>query len=137
VAERGFKLEGVVPSLPLDAMLRPEEKAALRMIKIDVEGREPDVFRGMSDLIRNSRDDLELVIELSPDWWSDAALDVPNVLQPFVDAGFNIYEIGNSYWPWRYLWPRNVPRPRRRRSRLPKRAHRLDLILSRRDVEFL
>ena len=137
VAERGFVLEGVVPSLPLDGMLRPDEKAALRMIKIDVEGREPDVFRGMTDLIRDSRDDLELVIELSPDWWSDSGLTVPDALQPFVDAGFNIYEIRNSYWPWRYLWPRSVSRPRRRRSRLPQRAHRLDLILSRRDAEFL
>ena len=137
VAERGFELEGVVPSAPLDAMLRPEETAALRMIKIDVEGREPDVFRGMEEIIRRSRDDLELVIELSPDWWSDSTADVGVVLQPFVDDGFNIYEIRNSYWPWRYLWPRSVPRPRRRRSPLPRRAHRLDLILSRRDVEFL
>ena len=137
VAERGFELEGVVPSLPLDAILRPEEKAALRMIKIDVEGREPEVLRGMRGLIGDSREDLEIVIELSPNWWSDPTLTVPNVIQPFVDAGFNIYEIRNSYWPWRYLWPRSVPRPRRRRSRLPRRADRLDLILSRRDVDFL
>ena len=137
VAERGFALEGVVPSLPLDAILRPEEKAALRMIKIDVEGREPEVLRGMGGLIGDSREDLEIVIELSPNWWSDPTLTVPNVIQPLVDAGFNIYEIRNSYWPWRYLWPRDVPRPRRRRSRLPRRADRLDLILSRRDADFL
>ena len=137
VAERGFELEGVIASLPLDDMLTPEESAALRMIKIDVEGREPDVLRGMEDLIRKSRDDLEVLVELSPDWWTDPALGVPEVLQPFLDAGFNVYEIENSYWPWRYLWPRSIPRPKRRRSRLPRRAHRLDLILSRRDVEFL
>jgi FkbM family methyltransferase len=137
VAERGFALEGVVPSLPLDAILRPEEKAALRMIKIDVEGREPEVLRGMGGLIGDSRADLEIVIELSPNWWSDPTLTVPNVIQPLVDAGFNIYEIRNSYWPWRYLWPRDVPRPRRRRSRLPRRADRLDLILSRRDADLL
>jgi len=137
VAERGFALEGVVQSLPLDAILRPEEKAALRMIKIDVEGREPEVLRGMGRLIGDSRQDLEIVIELSPNWWSDPTLTVPNVIQPLVDAGFNIYEIRNSYWPWRYLWPRDVPRPRRRRSRLPRRADRLDLILSRRDADLL
>jgi len=137
VAERGFALAGVVQSLPLDAILRPEEKAALRMIKIDVEGREPEVLRGMGRLIGDSREDLEIVIELSPNWWSDPTLTVPNVIQPLVDAGFNIYEIRNSYWPWRYLWPRDVPRPRRRRSRLPRRADRLDLILSRRDADLL
>jgi FkbM family methyltransferase len=137
VAERGFELEGVVTSLPLDDMLRPEETSALRMIKIDVEGREPDVLRGMERLIAHSRDDLELVIELSPDWWADPELTVAQVIQPFLDAGFNVYEIRNSYWPWRYLWPRSVPRPRRRRSRLPRRADRLDFIFSRRDVEVL
>ena len=137
VAERGFQLEGVVSSLPLDDMLRPEEMGALRMIKIDVEGREPDVLRGMEQLIGNSREDLELVIELSPDWWTDPDLTVTEVIQPFLDAGFNIYEIRNSYWPWRYLWPQSVSRPRRRRSRLPRRAERLDFIFSRRDVEVL
>ena len=137
VAERGFELEGVIPALPLDAMLRPEETRVLRMIKIDVEGREPDVLRGMEGLIRSSREDLEVLIELSPDWWTDPALGVPEVLQPFLAAGFNVYEIRNSYWPWRYLWPRCIPRPKRRRSRLPRRADRLDLILSRRDAEFL
>jgi len=137
VAERGFELEGVVASAPLDTLVPPEDRAQLRMIKIDVEGREPDVLQGMSDVVRGSRDDLEILVELSPNWWSDPALTVPDLLQPFIAAGFNVYEIRNSYWPWRYLWPRSVPRPRRRRSRLPRRADRLDLILSRRDAEFL
>jgi FkbM family methyltransferase len=137
VAERGFELEGVIPSLPLDAVLTSEEKAVLRMIKIDVEGREPDVLRGMEDLIRDSREDLEVLLELSPNWWSDSTLAVPDVLQLFLSAGFNVYEITNSYWPWRYLWPRRVSRPKRRRSRLPRRADRLDLVLSRRDADFL
>jgi len=137
LADRGFELEGVIPSLPLDAVLTSQERATLRMIKIDVEGREPDVLRGMEDLIRESRDELEVLIELSPNWWTDSTLAVPDVLQSFLSAGFNVYEIRNSYWPWRYLWPRSVPRPKRRRSRLPRRADRLDLVLSRRDVEFL
>jgi FkbM family methyltransferase len=137
VAERGFELEGVIPSRPLDDMLAPQEKAGLRMIKIDVEGREPDVMHGMEDLLRTSRQDLEVLVELSPEWWSDATLGVRDVLDPFLVAGFNIYEIKNSYWPWRYLWPRSVPRPRRVRRPLPQRIDRLDFILSRRDVEFL
>jgi len=137
VAERGFELEGVIPSVPLDAMLTPQELATLRMIKIDVEGREPDVLRGMEDLVRDSRHDLEILIELSPNWWTDPALSVGDVLQMFLRAGFNVYEIQNSYWPWRYLWPRSVSRPKRRRASLPRRADRLDLILSRRDAEFL
>jgi len=137
VAERGFELECVIPSLPLDKLLAPEEIALLRVIKVDVEGREPEVLRGMAELVRDSRVDLEVLIELSPNWWADSTLAVTDVLQPFLSAGFNIYEIRNSYWPWRYLWPRSVARPRRRRSRLPERVDRLDLILSRRDADFL
>jgi FkbM family methyltransferase len=137
VAERGFELEAVIPALPLDSMIGPDDISVLRMIKIDVEGREPDVLAGMEVLIRTSRQDLEVLIELSPAWWTDPTLDVPDVIKPFLNAGFNIYEIRNSYWPWRYLWPKSVPRPARRRSALPRRAHRLDLILSRRDVEIL
>ena len=137
VAERGFVMEGMVPTTPLDAVLRPGERGALRMIKIDVEGAEPDVLRGMDDLIRNSPDNLEVLIELSPDWWSDSSLTVHRVLDKFLRGGFNVYEIRNTYWPWRYLWPRSVPRPARRRSELPQRGGRLDLILSRRDAERL
>lgn len=137
VAERGFELEGVIASAPLDALLTREETKTLRLIKIDVEGREPDVLQGMEALVRDSREDLEVVIELSPNWWTDPALAVTDVLRLFLAAGFNVYEIRNSYWPWRYLWPRSVPRPRRRRSRLPRRADRLDLVLSRRDADFL
>jgi FkbM family methyltransferase len=137
VAERGFELEGVVPSLPLDAMLSSQEKANLRLIKIDVEGKEPDVFQGMDTLIREGRDDLEIVVELSPNWWTDSTQTVPGVLEVFLSAGFHVYEIRNSYWPWRYLWPRSVARPKRRRAPLPERVDRLDLILSRRDAKIL
>jgi FkbM family methyltransferase len=137
IAERGFALESLVASAPLDSMLTREEKENLRLIKIDVEGQEPDVIRGMEGLIRESRDDLEVIIELSPNWWTDSKLTVPEVMQLFLSAGFNVYEIRNSYWPWRYLWPRSVSRPRRRRTPLPRRADRLDLILSRRNAEFL
>jgi FkbM family methyltransferase len=137
VAQRGFGVEGVVLALPLDDVLAPAERPSLRMIKIDVEGAEPDVVRGMTDLIRHAPEELEVLVELSPDWWADQTLTVSDLLQPFLDAGFKIYEIKNSYWPWRYLWPRSVARPMRRRAALPRRAHRLDFILSRRDAERL
>jgi len=126
---------------PYDSMAgqieRNGDAGRRHVVKIDVEGAEPDVLRGMTDLIRHGPENLEVLVELSPDWWADQSLTVAELVQPFLDAGFKIYEIKNSYWPWRYLWPRSVGRPTRRRAALPRRAHRLDFILSRRDAERL
>jgi len=59
------------------------------------------------------------------------------VLQPFMNAGFHVYAMENSYWPWRYLWPNSAPRPRRMRGGLEERKRRIDVVLSREDAEAL
>ena len=59
------------------------------------------------------------------------------VLEPLLDAGFHAYRIDNNLWPWRYLWPNDVRRPRRVRQPLLKRVKRIDLVLSRVDQDEL
>jgi hypothetical protein len=54
-----------------------------------------------------------------------------------VDAGFHVYQIANNLWPWRYLWPNAVARPRRVRGPLAGNVKRHDLVLSRVDAEEL
>jgi hypothetical protein len=54
-----------------------------------------------------------------------------------MDAGFNLYMIPNNYWPWRYLWPRDVARPMRLRDSIDRKIRRIDLVLSRKDQEHL
>jgi len=137
VKNRGFEEQGAVDALPLDELLTPTELRTARLVKIDVEGGEDSVLAGMQSFLKVCRDDAEILIELSPLWWSDATKRPIDVLQPLFDAGFHAYEMDNNYWPWRYMWPHCVRRPWRCKSDLTKRVKRLDLVMSRRDVDAL
>ena len=122
-----------VPTVRIDDEVAPP----VRLIKIDVEGAEPDVLAGMCNLIGSMRPDAEIVVELSPRWWPDPQLRPLDVLQPFIEAGFNVYKMKNSYSAWRYLWPNQVNDAVRLRSPLTRRVPRLDLVLSRHDSDRL
>jgi len=130
-------VESIVEAQPLWNMLGEGEVGSIRLIKIDVEGAEPDVVAGMIDLIPRLPADAEIILELSPKWWADPGLRPLDVLRPFTDAGFNIYEMRNSYSAWRYLWPNDVADATRVRRDLTERVTRLDLVLSRADDDRL
>ena len=131
VASRGFQHETMVESAPLHELLQDGEIAKARIVKIDVEGAEPDVLDGMAGFVRLFPDDVEILLELSPHWWSGEPRNAQQILQPFFDAGFHAYQIDNNLWPWRYLWPNAVRPPRRIRDTLSQQAGRIDLVLSR------
>lgn len=139
VAHLGFTESGTVRAAPLQALVTGRELATSRLIKVDVEGAEDRVLRGMLSSVDMLSAEAELVIELSPEWWAEPALRPIDVLQPFFDRGFHPYMLPNSYWPWRYLWPRDVVRPRRiwDLTSLESRSVRLDLVLSRVDSDSL
>jgi hypothetical protein len=61
------------------------------------------------------------------------------VLRLFLERGFHVYLLPNDYWPWRYLWPRDVGAPQRLRdfAVLVRRVARLDVVLSRSDADAL
>ncbi|OBI76398.1 FkbM family methyltransferase [Mycobacterium sp. E740] len=138
VAHGGFREQGRVRAAPLGALVRREELAAARLIKIDVEGGEDRVLAGLLESVDALPADAELMVELSPIWWSDQTLKPTDVLRPFVDRGFNVYLLPNDYGPWRYLWPRNVGRPQRVRDlTLLERKPHCDIVLSRSDTDAL
>lgn len=144
----------IVQARPIGAIATDEELAAARVIKIDVEGAEPAVLRGLAAVIPKLRGDCEIMVELSPHWWgrdsrsdgSDgdtrdnrdgmdhaSAAPLSVLLRPFLDAGFRAYELPNVYWPWRYAWPRAITAPQQVRVDLDSIQRRVDLVLSRVD----
>ena len=137
VQARGFEEQAFVEALPLDDLLTSDELRAARLIKIDVEGGEADVLAGMKRILATCRKDAEILIEVSPLWWADDTKRPIDILQPLFDAGFHAYEMDNNYWPWRYMWPRCVERPVRCTKDLTRRVKRLDLVMSRRNVDRL
>ncbi len=137
VRQRGFDVEAEVASAPLGDLLEPQELRTAQLVKIDVEGSEDAVLRGMKKFLEACPDDVEILVELSPAWWSDRRQTPKDVLRPLLDAGFNVYRIDNNLWPWRYLGPNDVRPPARVRDSLTRRVKRLDLVLSRADREAL
>src|SRR5262249_55476306 len=114
-----------------------DELAQARLIKIDVEGGEPAVLAGVAAALPRMRPDVEVMVELSPHWWGDGAPGAAAGLRAFLDAGFPPSALPNNYGPWRYLWRRAVTPPRRIRGDLAALRGRVDLVLSRRDVDEL
>ena len=140
VAHRGSHREqGRVRAAPLGSLVTGEQLASARLIKIDVEGAEDRALAGMVASVDALAANAELLVELSPQWWGDPGLRPIDVLRPFLDRGFHIYQLPNDYRAWRYLWPRDVEAPRRLRDLavLNRRVARLDLVLSRTDADAL
>jgi len=139
VARSGLREEGRVRAAPLGSLVTREELATARLVKIDVEGAEDRVLVGMVESVDALAADAELVVELSPQWWSDPQLLPIDVLRPFLERGFHVYVMPNDYAVSRYLWPRDVGAPRRLRdfAVLQRRVERLDVVLSRNDADAL
>jgi FkbM family methyltransferase len=133
----GRRQQATVEALPLDDILTAEEMSRVRVLKIDVEGGEDQVLAGMARVISDAPRDLEILVELSPQWWANNTNRPIDVLEPFIDGGFHVYAMENSYWPWRYLWPKSVPKPRRMRAGLEERKRRIDVVLAREDADAL
>jgi FkbM family methyltransferase len=134
---RKFNLEGQVDAVTLDELIGSEDLENLQMIKIDVEGTERDVIAGMVEIIKDGPPELEILIELTPLWWSKPKPSLEEVLDPFFEQGYKAYIIPNSYLPWRYLWPSMVEPPRKTIGPIKSMLGQVDIVLSKRDLEYL
>ena len=115
-----------VPCAPLDSLLLAEEIATLRMLKIDVEGAEPQVFAGAHRILREAPRDLVIACEASPGWSGVSSAE--QVLAVPLAEGFEALHLANDYAMAGYL-PNAPLSPPRHATPLP--SGQIDCILAR------
>lgn len=126
---RNLQSETKVQAAPLSSLLRKNEIEAARIIKIDVEGAERQVVRGLLPILSRTRRDLHLAVEIQRDSFDD-------VVGMLREEGFLPYHLNNEYSVRTYL----QVCPTRRLQRLeamPAAAPDVDAIFSRVDSSFL
>lgn len=124
-----------VEAHPLPQLLSAQELEQARVIKIDVEGAEGAVVRGLKPALVRLRPDSEVVVEVTPERMHALGDSADDLLRTFMDRGFHVYRLANEYDPASY--PQAIRRPR-----APVRWHgpiteEMDLVFSRIDAETL
>jgi FkbM family methyltransferase len=80
--------------LPLTELLDGLDATRPAVIKIDVEGLEPDVLAGFEPLLRDALPELALFVECTPEAWTGGA----GWWDEFITRhGFDVFEIANGY----------------------------------------
>ncbi|MFD9789669.1 FkbM family methyltransferase [Streptomyces sp. NPDC059070] len=131
-AESTFEIE----AHPLPEILAPQEIANARVIKIDVEGAEGSVVRGLAPMLSKLRPDAEITVEVTPQRMQQLGDDVAELLATMQAHGFHTYRLANDYAPESY--PAALSRP----ASVPVRWRgpidsESDLVFSRVDAESL
>ncbi|AXL89698.1 FkbM family methyltransferase [Streptomyces sp. CB09001] len=96
--ESSFRTE----ARPLPELLDPAEIATARVIKIDVEGAEGSVVRGLAPMLGALRPDAEIAVEVAPERMARLGDRVDDLLAVMRDAGFHVYQLANDYAPGSY-----------------------------------
>ncbi|AQS72066.1 FkbM family methyltransferase [Streptomyces pactum] len=97
-AESTFEVE----ARPLPELLHPAEIANARVIKIDVEGAEGSVVRGLAPMLGSLRPDAEISVEVAPERMARLGDSIDELLTVMRDAGFHVYRLANDYAPESY-----------------------------------
>ncbi len=84
-----------VPLIAIDGYLEPEPMANVRLVKIDVQGYELAVCRGMSKTLEASPDCV-VALEYMPDAMTDLGYNPADLLQFFKDRGFQSHTISRT-----------------------------------------
>jgi hypothetical protein len=89
----------------------------------------------MGELMKNGRDDLEIVLEVNPDSLRLEGQSCQDLYAHFTKFGFHPYKIENLYGDLSRISLNRVSRPRRI-EQIPE-GEQSDVIFSRRDVDVL
>ena len=102
-----------VPAVPLAEILQADECAHARIIKIDVEGAELQVLRGLVPLLPRLRDDVEIAMEIAAATTPEAARARDEIFDTLHAHGFSAFVFDNDYGVDTYLHQRRTRRPAR------------------------
>ena len=134
VNEFGGDLECEVDAFPLHELLTPAELESARLIKIDAEGAEYTILAGL-DSFRRLRPDVELIVEVHPDYLAKRGESLDELLALMHREAFIPYVVQEEYWVPAYLERKPVFEPPRRLSAPVKDG--TALVFSRIDADVL
>lgn len=120
---------GSVVSRPLHEILTADEIRRCRLVKIDVEGGEFDVVRGIGPVLDAIPVDAEIVVEVNAAR-ATSPTDVAELWATFTDRGYRAYALPNDYTT-RYLRDPGIPRTLSRLDGPP--IAQTDVVFSRTD----
>jgi FkbM family methyltransferase len=86
-----------VSAAPLSSLLLPREVATAALIKIDVEGAEPEVVEGLADISQHLPEDVRFIIEVTPETLNTSNGARCDLFRFFKDRGYRSYVIENDY----------------------------------------
>jgi len=93
----GRRYEGEVPAITIDELLEGRDLSRLVGIKIDVEGAELQVVRGMSRTLPRLPWSCKIFLEASGGPLREQGADMQTLLEPFLARGFEVRRIDNRY----------------------------------------
>ncbi|MEU6000528.1 FkbM family methyltransferase [Streptomyces sp. NPDC047197] len=94
---------------PLPELLDEEELTRARVIKIDVEGAEGGVIRGLAPALGRLRPDVEIAVEVTPERMAQLGDSIDELMETMARHGFRTYRLPTDYRPENY--PRSLRRP--------------------------
>jgi FkbM family methyltransferase len=90
---RNAKAEARIEGRPLPDIVPPDLLARAALIKIDVEGHEMEVLRGLLPALDRLREDVVIMVELNQYMLSKAGETGQSVLAPFRARGFRAFDV--------------------------------------------
>lgn len=123
-----------IDSRALPEILTPAELTGARLVKIDVEGAEYAVIRGLLPALSDMRDEAELIVEINPELLAVQGTSAAELVDLLRSHGFHPYRIANGYCISDYV-PRRSPSPPVRWT--APVGELSDFVFSRRDVPSL
>lgn len=102
--QQEISAEAQVEARPLADIVPATAMRSARLIKIDVEGAEWLVLRGMRDLLGSLNHECVIVIEITLDALARFKVSLDDVIEMFGKVGWEPFTIANSYKPDFYIY---------------------------------